>query len=77
MQSKIDWRKFEKVYNAIERASLMGCDEKQDAADAAMTELLKRTISVDEFNYWLNEEESFRKMGGWCGEWDSGVKRVK
>ena len=73
---KTDWRKIRKVYNAVERASLGDDAEKRVKADMAFSKIRDRSMSAEEFMYWLSDEEDFRAMGGWDGEYVKG-RRVR
>ena len=71
-KKKIDWRKQRLVYQAIERDSFSDDAEISERAEKAFNVLMDKTISVDEFNHFLNRETDFRALGGWDGEWDTG-----
>ena len=62
MKSQIDKRKWNKAYTALERESMNDTnEEKQERADKALAALLDGTITINEFNFWVKEEEDARE----------------
>lgn len=63
MTKKIDWRKKRKAYESMERDSLNDDNPEQQArADKAMDDLSNKTISPEEFYYWVYREEEARDI---------------
>jgi hypothetical protein len=57
---KPDYRKRDKAYRAIERDTF-SADEKVEArAGEAMTKLSMRTITKEEFDFYVAREEEYR-----------------
>lgn len=59
---KIDWRKRNKVYAAIERATLTRHGAAQTEADQDLAAFRSRTLSPEKFCAYLIEEEDHRSM---------------